>query len=75
MAAVEAGPRRHQATGNIPYATNPGPIIDARAIEFEMHRPTMGDVDRRNKDVVSFQPIISAVFGCNNCVVPMTVRS
>lgn len=73
LPAVEPGPRRHQAAGVIPYSANPGPVIDPRSIEYEMHRPTMGLADRRNKDVVSFQPIVSAVFGCNNCVVPLTV--
>ena len=75
MDAVEPGPRRTQPDGaKITFHSNPGPIIDARAIEYELHRPTMGAGDRRNKDVVPFHPAISAMFGSNNCTVPLTVR-
>ena len=75
---IEEAPKRSRDTGNIPFTSNPGPIIDHRAIEYELFRPTMGDNgfnDQRNKDVVPFNPAMSALYGCNNNMVALAVRA
>jgi hypothetical protein len=81
---VEPAPRRKRdAEGNIPFRSNPGFLVDNRAIEFALHRPTMhldGEPkeklgsDKRNKDVVIHSSLMSGLYGSNNNLSALTVR-
>jgi hypothetical protein len=81
---VEPAPRRKRDVGgNIPFRSNPGYLVDNRAIEFAMKRPSMhwpGDPrdqpsDKRNKDVVIHSTLMSGIYGSNNNLSALTVRN
>lgn len=80
---VEPAPRRKRdLQGDIPFRSNPGYLVDNRAIEFALHRPAMpldGDEkdkpsDKRNKDVVIHSTLMSGIYGSNNNLSALTVR-
>ncbi len=82
MPKVLPPPMRNSAERNVSFHDNPGPIIDERAIEFELNRPHMPKnvpeeerTDLRNKDVVSFNDVLSFLYACNNNVVALAAAA
>jgi hypothetical protein len=80
---IEPAPRRKRAEGDIPFRSNPGYLIDNRAIEFELHRPPMtlpGEADEnasdnRNKDVVLHSTLMSGLYSSNNNLSALTAAN
>jgi hypothetical protein len=81
---IESAPRRSRSEeqGDIPFRSNPGYLVDNRAIEFAMKRPLMmwtGETlqnasDKRNKDVVIHSSLMSGIYNSNNNLSALTVQ-